>query len=85
MRPPGQASIGAHVRHSLNLFACFLRGLPDAVIDYDDRSREARLECDPDVARGVIAASREAITALSESLMGKRCWSGRLRRRRVHR
>ncbi|NJL73287.1 MAG: DinB family protein [Candidatus Competibacteraceae bacterium] len=70
-RPPGQASIGAHLRHSLDHFAAFLRGLPESVIDYDERARDTRLECDPTVARGVIVATREAVAALNESMLGK--------------
>lgn len=67
----GHASIGAHLRHSLDHFACFLRGLPDGVIDYDARAREAHLERDPDVARRVIVATREGLAVLTEAMLGK--------------
>lgn len=32
--------VGSHVRHCLDSYACFLRGLPNGRIDYDQRERD---------------------------------------------
>jgi len=42
---------GAHLRHALDLYDCFLRGLRDGgVVDYEARARDARVEEDPGFA-----------------------------------
>lgn len=38
------SSIGAHIRHILERFQSVITGLPDGLIDYDARKREAQLE-----------------------------------------
>lgn len=38
------SSIGAHVRHNLDHYACFLAGLPSGRIDYTARPRNPRIE-----------------------------------------
>ncbi|MCC6546366.1 DinB family protein [Candidatus Sumerlaeota bacterium] len=54
------SSIGAHMRHCMDHFLCFFRGLEDEEINYDARDRNALLETDPqvfhDVARQVVDA-----------------------------
>lgn len=42
---PGAASIGAHIRHNLDHYLCFLRGLERGSIDYAARDRDASVEC----------------------------------------
>ena len=57
------SSIGGHVRHNYDHFACFLDGLPRGEVDYDARARDPRIETDP-----VHAALRlaDAVRALGE-------------------
>lgn len=53
-RPLAEADsdgVGAHVRHCIDFYDCFLRGLDAGNVDYDDRRREAALELDVGVAR----------------------------------
>ncbi len=38
------SSIGAHIRHNLDHYACFLAGLPGGRIDYTARPRNTRIE-----------------------------------------
>ncbi|MGL1885377.1 MAG: DinB family protein [Reichenbachiella sp.] len=38
------ASIGQHVRHTLEFFKCLLAGREDGVVNYDDRRRDLFLE-----------------------------------------
>lgn len=42
----GQAGVGAHLRHAIDYYRCFLDGLADGRIDYDARQREPRVEAD---------------------------------------
>ena len=44
------SSIGAHVRHILERFQCFLAGLNEGRIDYDARKRDHSLETNPEAA-----------------------------------
>lgn len=43
----GHSSIGTHLRHVIEYFQCFLRGMEHGVVDYDARPRDAQLELDP--------------------------------------
>jgi uncharacterized damage-inducible protein DinB len=43
-------SIGGHMRHLLEFYECFLRGVDRGVIDYDSRSRSAAVQADRLVA-----------------------------------
>ena len=42
-----RASVGAHLRHVIDYYHCFFRGVGDGRINYDERRREAALESDP--------------------------------------
>jgi hypothetical protein len=60
------ASIGGHLRHNLDHYACFLRGLARGRIDYDDRERAADIETDPAAASAALrraAAGLRSVTA----------------------
>ena len=46
----GTSSVGAHVRHILDRFHCFLAGMPVGSIDYDARNRDKSIENNPDAA-----------------------------------
>lgn len=46
----GNASIGQHVRHILELFECLLDQYPSGQINYDLRKRDLSLELDPNLA-----------------------------------
>ena len=50
----GHASAGAHLRHVLDCYRCFLRGLEPGRVDYDARERDPRLETERAVASAVI-------------------------------
>jgi uncharacterized damage-inducible protein DinB len=43
----GLAGTGPHLRHVLDMYGCFLRGLPEGRVDYEDRVRDGRLEAEP--------------------------------------
>ncbi|MBT8139047.1 MAG: DinB family protein [Gammaproteobacteria bacterium] len=45
------SALGLHVRHMLDHYDCFIRGLADKCIDYDSRERDVRVEAGTDFAR----------------------------------
>ncbi|MEL7059058.1 MAG: DinB family protein [Acidobacteriota bacterium] len=63
----GQGSAGAHLRHVLDYYRCFLGGLEDGAVDYDARSRDRTVETDRGAASAAIAEIVERLDALSES------------------
>src|ERR1044071_7819814 len=48
------ASIGGHLRHIIEHYQAFLRGLEDGEIDYEKRTRDPLVESDPEYACGLI-------------------------------
>jgi len=60
------ASIGQHLRHSVDHVAAILRGLEDGVIDYDARERGVAIETDREAALRAIAALRARLADLEE-------------------
>lgn len=61
------SSVGAHLRHCLDHYQSFLRGLPDARIDYDARQREPDLETQRSAARLKIAALRQGLADAADT------------------
>lgn len=45
--PGNSGSIGAHIRHDLDLVECFLKGLREGRIDYSSRERDTAVEREP--------------------------------------
>ncbi|MBI4909751.1 MAG: DinB family protein [Acidobacteria bacterium] len=43
-------SIGGHMRHVLEFYECFFRGLQGGCVDYDSRRRDEALEANPEAA-----------------------------------
>lgn len=70
--PFGLASAGAHLRHVLDHYDCFLDGLATGEIDYDARSRDPSVERDPrraaDAVERIVAALRRAPVAPSRAV-----------------
>jgi len=60
---PG-GGIGRHVRHCLEFYACFLRGLPLERIDYVHRERGGKVETDRTSALGEVRAIIAALERL---------------------
>ncbi len=46
----GRSPVGAHLRHCVDYYRCFLSGIESGRVDYDARERDPALETDPDVA-----------------------------------
>ena len=65
----GTSSVGAHIRHILDRFHCFLAGMPAGSIDYDARKRDKSIENNLDVAAfALVSVSRriESMAALDD-------------------
>ena len=60
-------SIGAHIRHNLDHYLCYLRQSPQAQVNYDDRSREEGIEKDRKVAAEHIDFIIQQISELSDT------------------
>ncbi|MCG3198431.1 MAG: hypothetical protein GHCLOJNM_02931 [bacterium] len=63
---PGQGSVGAHLRHCLDHFACLFRGLECGAVDYDQRERDPLLEQDPERFREVAEHLLGRLLAMDE-------------------
>ena len=60
-----QSSIGAHVRHNLDHFEAFFRGLPEGRIDYEHRRRDTRIAASTDCALGAVVGYLSALQSLA--------------------
>ena len=41
-----QATIGKHLRHSIEFYLCLIQGIPSRTVNYDNKQREQRIETD---------------------------------------
>lgn len=64
--PAGQSSTGAHMRHVLDCYRCFLRGVEsDLRVNYDARERDPRTETDAGHAAAVARDLIDSLRALT--------------------
>lgn len=57
------ACIGGHIRHIIDHYQAFLRGLESGEIDYEARTRDPSLEADPAHARAVFQGVAERLSS----------------------
>lgn len=69
---PGRSPIGAHLRHAVEHFVCFLRGLSEGKVDYDARDRDESIEQDPHLFREAIAEVRRTLAGLTPAQLRAR-------------
>jgi len=67
------SSIGAHYRHVLDHFLCFIEGLWDLGINYDHRGRSPEIETSVAVARAMTLELIEGLSAVSASVLKRQC------------
>jgi uncharacterized damage-inducible protein DinB len=68
----GLASVGAHLRHLLDMYGCFVRGLATGRVDYEARARDARLEVEPAAGRAALGALAAELGALAHAALPER-------------
>lgn len=59
------ATVGGHVRHTLDHIAAVIAGVDSGLVDYDHRERGTRIEQDPAAARAEIARLAAGLKALA--------------------
>jgi len=62
------SSIGGHVRHCLDHFELFLRGLKQGKIDYDQRERQTAVESNVEAARAKAEGILHQLRLLNDSV-----------------
>jgi uncharacterized damage-inducible protein DinB len=65
------ASIGGHVRHIIEHYEAFLRGVDDGELDYENRARDPLAENDPAYASGLLEAVAGRLRALGPLLVNR--------------
>ncbi len=65
----GNATIGQHVRHILELIQCLMTGYATGTVDYDARKRDANLETDTTFACHTIEGLCQAIVREDKPLL----------------
>lgn len=59
-----RGSIGAHLRHCIDYYRCFVRGQAGGRVDYDARERDPRIEVEPSAAAAAVEALIGALARL---------------------
>jgi uncharacterized damage-inducible protein DinB len=62
----GKATIGQHLRHTLEFFICFENGFDSGVINYDKRAHDKLIESDKFIALSTINRITDFISTLKE-------------------
>lgn len=64
-----ESTVGMHIRHNLDHYACFLKGIKNGCIDYAARQRDSRLEQDRSFAITEISRIRQCLQDMSETIV----------------
>ncbi|MEM7357760.1 MAG: DinB family protein [Pseudomonadota bacterium] len=70
-KPAFESTVGAHFRHLLEHYRCFLEQLEGGVICYDDRERDDRLERDREYALACISDILQQLQLLDMDLFDR--------------
>ena len=72
-KPAFHSTIGAHFRHVLEHYRCFIKQLDSGSICYDKRDRDQLLECDFDYANRAIEELKESLIDLESQDLNRVC------------
>ncbi|MBL4671345.1 MAG: DinB family protein [Arenicella sp.] len=72
-KPTFHSTIGAHFRHVLEHYRCFIRQLETGIICYDDRERDLPLERDFAYANQTLIELQGALRDLEQQNLDKPC------------
>lgn len=64
LEPARYATVGAHFRHCLDFYRCFLASMETAHIDYSCRDRDPKVESDPSLAAAAFEDVCDRLMAL---------------------
>jgi len=64
MPPLFQSGVGSHIRHCLDFYGAFLRGIPEGRIDYDTRERDTVIETNRETGIQTIEATIQQMRTL---------------------
>ena len=70
------ASVGGHLRHIIEHYQAFLRGLDDGGIDYEKRARDPLVENDPSYAIALLESIAQQLGELASSLANRPIFYG---------
>lgn len=68
--PLPRNSIGAHMRHVLDLYTCLIRGYSHGLVDFTQRDRNPLIESDPKIALEHLVAIQTALEPLGHAEAG---------------
>ncbi|WP_257264990.1 DinB family protein [Endozoicomonas sp. ONNA2] len=69
--PDSSQTIGAHVRHIIEFYQCFLSGLESRYINYDNRNRDPECERNVSSAVGALLSIKERLVKLTKNASGE--------------
>jgi uncharacterized damage-inducible protein DinB len=72
-KPAFHSTIGAHFRHVLEHYRCFLQQLESCQLCYDSRERDQLLECDYEYANQTLSELVSLITNLDSRDLDQKC------------
>jgi uncharacterized damage-inducible protein DinB len=72
-KPTFNSTIGAHFRHVLEHYRCFIKQLEAGIICYDKRERDQLIECDFSYASQTIIELQDGLRDLEPSNLDRTC------------
>lgn len=72
-KPAFHSTIGAHFRHVLEHYRCFVGQISSGQFCYDKRERDELLECDFDYAKRTVEELSTALSLLPEEVISQSC------------
>lgn len=67
------AAIGGHIRHNIDHYDNFFRGLPTGRVDYENRQRDAQIETDPVAASAALQSIAGSLADLAPDDLDASC------------
>jgi uncharacterized damage-inducible protein DinB len=59
------ATIGQHIRHTLEFFICLQRGMGHGIVNYDKREHDQQIETDKELAASTIETIKQFVSGLT--------------------
>ena len=72
-KPAFHSTIGAHFRHVLEHYRCFVGQMSSGQICYDKRERDELLECNFDYAKRTVEELSNTLSSLPQDIVSRSC------------